>query len=182
MKRHFLAWIVILLPLSLTGCPNPGAPAAVISYHIVGACDSYQAPDGSFFSVGPNQAYVFYGITEVNNQNPNPFNFDPTKLYTTTTVPDHVDPTLSVYADIFGPFSLPATTYAGGADVSYAVSGVEALVVQTMASDGASEADHTRYPLNYATGPADPPIIMNPTDISRTSWPYTPDCKTIALQ
>ena len=180
-KNARLLGVPLLLPLMLSGCPNPLPPAAVISYHIVGMCNGYQAPDGSVFSVGPNQAYVFYDVTEINNQNSDPFNFDPSLLYTTSTMRDSVDPGLSVYADIFGPFSLPATTIPGNSDIPYAA-GYEALVVQTAAADGASEADHTPYPLDYATPANSVGVIMSQTDIGRTSWPYTPDCGTIVLQ
>lgn len=170
----------LLLLTTLAGCPNPLPPAAVISYHTVGTCNGYNGNDGLFHSAGPYAAYVFYNITDINNQNSDPFNFNPALLYTISSTRDSVDPTLSVYADLFGPFSLPATTIPGVMDRPFVV-GLEALIVQTSTSNGASEADHTSYPLNYSTPPNSVGVIMNQTDSGRTSWPYTPNCADIVL-
>ena len=154
-----------------------------VNYHQVGACNGYQIGN-NVFSVGPNAAYVFYKIESVDatSNSQTPLSYNPNLHYTVDPVHgtrDSFDSTLSVYSDIFGPFAVAPVTVPPGALVG--VNGYGALVVSTSATDGASEASHTPYPLNYNTPANSTGVVMNNTS-SATSWPYTPNCQSVTLQ
>lgn len=174
----------LLLPLTLAACPNPNG-TATISYHQTGACNGGQGQSGSpstFYSAGTNQAYVVFGIERIDNSAGKVnFNFDPTKLYVNSSQRDFVDPTLMIYKWVLGPFASVPQTVPAGANIGFAVSGQNALVVQTANADGSTEANMTSYQLFYNTGSGDPGIFMIKTDSSQTSWPNTQDCGTISL-
>ena len=66
-------------------------------------------------SAGPNAAFVMFGIEKIDNSaSAKPFAFDPTKLYVQQATQEFVDPSLSIYADIFGPFAAISTSVAAG--------------------------------------------------------------------
>jgi len=125
---------------------------------------------------------VFFGIEELDNSGGTvSFAFDPTRLYVQQASQDFVDPLLSIYADIFGPFAAVPTTLTPGQDIKYAVTAQNALVVSTTNPDGSTEANQTAYFLRYNRQPTDPLINLVKSDASRTSWPNTQDCLTILL-
>ena len=166
-----------------SSCIGPGCAGlpVTITYHQTGACNGYVNSFGGHF-VGPNSAYVFFGIEEIDNsQGSASFAFDPAKLYVQQATQDHVDPTLSVYAAIFGPFAAVPTTLTAGQDLKFGVVGRAALVVTTTNPDGAVEANQTPYFLRYNRAPTDPQITLVKSDATRISWPLTQDCKTIVL-
>jgi 6-phosphogluconolactonase (cycloisomerase 2 family) len=53
--------------------------------------------------------------------------------------------------------------------------------VATTAANGAAEANNVNYNLNYNTGTADPPILLQKLNLGRTIWPDTPHCSDINL-
>jgi hypothetical protein len=166
-----------------SSCVGPGCAGlpVTITYHQTGACQTYVDSFGAH-SVGPKAAYVFFGIEEIDNsQGTASFAFDPTKLYVQQAAQDFIDPGLSVYAAIFGPFASVPTTLTAGQDLKFGVVGQGALVVSTTNPDGATEANQTPYFLHYNRAPTDPQITLVKSDAARTSWPNTPDCKTITL-
>jgi hypothetical protein len=170
--------------LALAGCPNPNG-TVTISYHQTGACNGGQGQSGnpstSYFA-GPNQAFVVFGIERIDNSaGAVAFNFDPTKMFVNSTTRDFVDPSLMIYKWVLGPFASVPQTVAAGANIGFAVSGQNALVVQTTNPDGSAEANMTSYSLLYNTSASDPGVLMNKTNASRTSWPNTEDCSTISL-
>lgn len=178
--RYFLAVISTLL--LVTACTlHP----VTITYHQTGACNGGQGQSGdpsTFYNAGPNQAYVVFGIERIDNsQGTINFNFAPTKLFVNTTTRDFVDPRLSIYQWKLGPFASVPTTVTAGNNIGFAVSGQNALIVQTTATDGASEANKTNYFLSYNTAPGDLGVLFVKSDSKQTSWPYTPDCATISL-
>jgi hypothetical protein len=178
---HRLLTVIPAL-LLFTACTTP--PVA-ITYHQTGACNGGQGQSGmpsTFYSAGSNQAYVVFGIERIDNsQGTSTFNFDPTKLFVNSTVRDFVDPNLSIYKYVLGPFASVNTSVTAGNNMGFSVSGQNALVVQTVAADGASEANKTNYVLSYNTGAGDPGVLLVKSDSSQTSWPNTLDCATISL-
>jgi xanthomonalisin len=165
----------------LSGVPA-APPVATISYHQVGACSGFPIPSGEV-SVGPNAAYVIFGIEEINNsQNTAAFAFDPTKLYVQQAIQEFFDPRLQIYRYILGPFAAIPTTVNPRQDLRFQVSAFGALVVATTNSNGAVEANQTPYFLKYNASPSDPNVNLVKTDAARTSWPQTLNCTTILLQ
>jgi hypothetical protein len=167
---------------SCIGAGCAGLPA-VITYHQTGACNGYADGSGTVHSVGPNAAYVFFGIESIDNSGvATTFNFDPTKLYVQQAKQEFFDPFLSVYADLFGPFAIAPQSFVPGGFISFSAVPQGALVVTTTNSNGSIEANQTPYFLRYDRQPTDPPINLVKSDASRTSWPNTEDCTTIPLK
>ncbi len=159
-----------------------GQPPVTITYHQVGACNGFVNNIGDLVSVGPNAAYVLFGITSIDNsEGTTPFAFDPTKLFVKQGTLDFVDPGLQLYSNILGPFAAIATTVNAGQDLQFQVSAQNALVVSTANSDGSVEANMTSYVLNYNTGASDPPVTLVKSNTGQT-FPNTEDCSTILLQ
>lgn len=166
-----------------SSCLGPGCAGipVTITYHQVGACNGYVGPFGAV-SVGPNAAYVIFGIERIDNSlGSSAFNFDPRNVFVQQATQDFFDPNLALYTDVLGPFAAVATTLAIGDDRVFAVSGQGALVVSTTTTDGSIEANQTKYFLQYNRQPTDPPVTLIKSDAARTSWPVTADCKTIVL-
>jgi subtilase family serine protease len=162
------------------GAPTAAPPTPpTITYHQTGACNGYVNGSGGV-SAGPNAAFVMFGIEKIDNSaSSKPFPFDPTKLYVQQATQEFVDPGLSIYADIFGPFAAIPTSVAGGFDMKFSPSAQTALVVQTVNSDGATEANNTSYMLRYNSAATDPPVLFSKSDAP--PWPLTQDCTTISL-
>ena len=160
--------------------PGPGSPVK-ITYHQTGACNGYVL--GSAWSAGPNAASVFFGIERIDNSGGTiGFAFDPRRLYVQQATQDFISPSLSIYADIFGPLATVATNLTPGQNLSFAPVGQNALIVSTVASDGSTEANQTAYFLRYDRQSTDPLIFLVKSDALRTSWPNTQDCTTITLK
>jgi hypothetical protein len=131
-------------------------------------------------NAGPNAAFVMFGIEKIDNSaSAKPFAFDPTKLYVQQAIQEFVDPSLSIYADIFGPFAAISTSVAAGFDMKFSPSAQTALTVQTVNVDGATEANNTSYMLRYNSSATDPPVLFTKSDAP--PWPLTQDCTTIML-
>jgi hypothetical protein len=159
----------------------PSSPVN-ITYHQTGACNGFATSTGAV-SVGPNAAYVVFGIEKLDNSGGTaPFAFDPTKLFVQQAVRDFVDPSLAIYPNVLGPFAAVATTVPKGGVIPFSVSAQNALVVQTTNPDGSTEANQTPFFLKYNASSTDPTVLLTKSDASRTSWPNTQDCKTITLQ
>jgi hypothetical protein len=182
--KKLLYTVSLALPLALTACPNPNG-TVTISYHQTGACNGGQGQSGNpstTYFAGTNQAFVVFGIERIDNSaGSGNFSFDPTKLFVNSTTRDFVDPNLMIYKWVLGPFASVPQTIAAGSNIGFAVSGQNALVVQTVNADGSAEANMTAYSLLYNTSSSDPGVIMIKTDASRNSWPNTEDCATISL-
>jgi hypothetical protein len=163
----------------LTACGNPDV---TITYHQIGACNGFPTNSGET-NVGPNQAYVVFGIEKIDNPNGSgaTFNFDPNKLFVNSTVKDFVNTSDLIFSNILGPFSATTATITQGNSINFAVSAQVATVVQTAASDGAVEANKTNYTLLYNVGSGDPGVILVKSDASQTSWPLTENCQAISL-
>jgi hypothetical protein len=158
-----------------------GAASSRVSRRGENACNGYANGSG-IVSAGPNAAFVIFGVESIDNSGGSaPFAFDPTKLYVQQGVQNFVDPTLSLYADILGPFAAVPTTVAKGFDMKFSVSAQGALVVQTANADGSTEANQTSYFLKYNAAATDPTVTLTKSDASQTSWPNTQDCTTILL-
>jgi hypothetical protein len=167
--------------LMLAGCGNIDA---VVKYHQVGSCNGGQGQSGdpsTFYNAGPNQAYVVFAIENVDNtQVTSSWTLDPTKFFVNSTVKDSFDPSLMVYR-IFGispSVALISTTIPASTNYGFSPYAYGALVVQTAASDGASEADKTKYNLLYT--PTGPGVIMSQNPPASTA--YTPNCADVQLQ
>jgi hypothetical protein len=168
MKSSPLHLLAVLPILALTGCPIPGG-IATISYHQTGACNGGQGQSGdpsTFYAAGTNQAYVLFGVEKIDNSGgTEPFNFDPTLLFVNSTVRDFVDPSLMIYKWVlFAGVASQAQTVPAGAVVNFSPSGQNALVVQTTAADGSSEALVSSYSLQYNTPSGGPGVVMSKTN------------------
>jgi hypothetical protein len=152
------------------------------TYHQTGACNGYVDGSGGHFA-GPNAAYVFFGIEEIDNSlGATSFAFDPNNLFVQQASQDFLDSSLSVYAGIFGPLAVFASTLTPGQDLKFVPVAQGATVVTTTNPDGAVEANQTAYFLQYNRQATDPQITLVKSDGSRTSWPLTKDCTTITLK
>ena|SRR5271157_264202 len=164
---------------ALSGC---GGTDAIVTYHQVGACNGGQGQSGdpsTFYNAGPNQAYVIFAIENINNtQVTSSWTLDPTKFFVNTTTKDSFDPSLMIYHWVLGPFALVDTTIPAGVNYGFSTNGYGALVVQTSASDGASEADTTKFNLLYT--PTGPGVILTQNPPASTA--YTPNCANVQLK
>ncbi len=164
-------------------CIGPGCAGlpVQINYHQVGACNGYTTSYG-ITSAGPNQAYVIYRIDSIDNSGgSSTFNFDPGNFYVQQTSPSALDSPVDMSA-IFGPFAATTATIDAGQDYQLSTGEYEGIIVQTLASNGATEADGRNYPLSYKRGSSDPPVSVVDENPGRTSWPLTEDCSTVVLQ
>ena len=177
MNNLVKASTIVAAAALLAACGNPDA---IIKYHQVGACNGGQGQSGSpstSYNAGPNQAYVVFAIESVDNtQVTSSWTLDPTKFHVTSS--GAFDPNLMIYHWVLGPFALVNTTIPASTNYGFSTNAYGALVVQTAASDGASEASKTKYNLLYT--PTGPGVIMSQNPPASTA--YTPDCATIKLQ
>jgi hypothetical protein len=159
---------------------SPGSPVT-ITYHQTGACNGSATVPG-IVNVGANAAYVFFGIERIDNSGGSVnFAFDPNNLFVQQASQRFLDSGLSVYAGIFGPFAIQASTFTPGQDLKFSAAAQGATVVTTTLVDGSTEANQTKYFLKYNRQPSDPLINLVKSDASRTSWPNTQDCALIIL-
>lgn len=159
-----------------------GSPIVKITYHQTGACNGFATSTG-VTSAGVNQAYVLFGIEKIDNSGGSAaFAYDPTKLYFQQSIRNFIDPGLSIYPNVIGPFASVATSVAKGATLPFSPVGQGAMVVQTTDANGSKEANQTAYFLKYNAASTDPTVLLVKSDFARTSWPNTEDCKTIVLQ
>jgi hypothetical protein len=172
---------LIALPLlALAAC---GGTDATITYHQVGACNGgvYTDQSGNVdaYSAGPQQAYVIFAIENIDNsQVTSSWTAQPTNFFVNSGIKDSFDPTLTLYAQKLGPFAMVSTTIPAGANYGFSPYAYGAVVVQTSAADGASEADTTKYNLLYT--PTGPGVILSQNPPA--SQAYTPDCATVTLK
>jgi hypothetical protein len=117
-----------------------------ITYHQTGACNGYSPSGGGIVSAGPNAAFVLFGIEKIDDSGgTGPFAFDPTRLFVQQGVRNFIDPNLSIYRDILGPFAAVLTTVNKGQLLKFNPVAQGALVVQTTKPDGSTEANQTPY-------------------------------------
>jgi F5/8 type C domain/Neprosin len=151
--------------------PVPTKEPVAIIFHQYAAC-SFVPTNLGGASTGPHASYVVYKLDNFDNSsNSNngsvPFAFDPARLYVTdpiTGLRDSVDPTLMFYPYILGPLAAVPTTVP--ANTFEPADSYVALVVNTTAEDGPTEASTTPYTLKYDAQPTDQPVVMfqgNPT-------------------
>lgn len=165
----------LLSAVVLSGCN--GSPDATIRWHKVGACNGGATQNGAY-NAGPNQAYVIFAIESINNQGVNQaWTVDATKFHVGAS---NFDPNLMIYAQKLGPFALLTYPIPANTNIAFSTNGYGALVVQTAASDGASEADTAHYNLLYSPKSGDPGVIMQAGPDASTA--YTPDCATVLLK
>jgi subtilase family serine protease len=161
-----------------TTATAPTTSTATITYHQTGACNGY-ATNSGITSAGANQAYVAFGIEQLDNSGGTaPFAFDPSKLYVQQTIDNVFQP--GATTAIAGPFAAQAATVPAEQVVSYSVSPQAVIIVQTANANGAQEASATPYALKYQAAATDPTVLLTKSDASQTSWPYTPDCATLS--
>jgi hypothetical protein len=172
------ALFVLMAPVQ--DCPNGFVN---ITYHQVGACNGGPSSDGEY-NAGPNQAYVVFAIESIDNsQNQNAFAYDPSNIYWIDNSKDAFDSSLEIYTYVLGPFATVPTTVNAGSSLNFSPYGFGALIVQTVAMDGASEANNTSYFLGYqgSGSGTNPIVLLTKSDSSQTSWPDTPNCSDIIL-
>ena len=166
-----------------SSCVGPacaGLPVT-ITYHQVGACNGFPAPGGAV-SVGPNQAYVIFGIERINNSGGTTnFAFDPSNLFVQQATQHFFPSNLALYANILGPLAVVGSTLTPGQDLKFAVSAQGSAVVTTGTTDGAVEANQRSYFLSYNRQPTDPPVNLVKSNGAVTSFPLTQNCQSIIL-
>jgi hypothetical protein len=192
-KTRFALGAVMLMALTpvLSGCTSTPATAASdtasITYRQVGACNGYVAAQGDNAGgptgetdathAGTNSAYVIFRIDTIDNtQSTLDFAFDPARL---ENGPDHVDTNLSFAQDLQLAALSPTTITHGTSDTK---SGFVVMVVQTSAADGASEANQTKYALNYdnlSGGQHGPGVVFLKQNSDQSTWTNTADCHAI---
>lgn len=156
-------------------------PTVQITYHQTGACATFTVGSQGF-SVGANAAYVVFGVESILNNGTSTFNFDESQVFVQQGVTrSFFDPTLDIYADIFGPFALTGYSVAPGDDFKLDPSGDGAAVVGTTTTDGAQQANMTSYFLNYQPVISDPAVQFTKSNASQSVFPITDDCSLIQL-
>jgi hypothetical protein len=173
--------LMALMSLMAPSCPNG---MVQITYHQVGACNGGATNDGEY-NAGPNQAYVVFAIESIDNtQSPKAFNYDPSNILWVQNQNDAFDSNLEIYRYLLGPFATVPTTVNAKTSINFNPNGFGALVLQTTASDGASEANNTSYFLAYkgSGNPGNPVILMTKSNANQNSWPNTPNCADIILK
>jgi hypothetical protein len=174
---------LLFLPLAssllfATGCAPNGT--VQVSYRQVGGCNGWV--DGHItHSAGPNAAFVVFQVTAIDNtMGTVPFALDSSKLYVNVGGHQHVDTSITGFltASVGRPPLQPVTTAKGQ---SQTTSGYVLVVVPTVSTNGATEANATSYFLLYDTGSADPGVLLTKQDPTRTSWPATDDCRTLSF-
>lgn len=161
-------------PLALVACGPNGSPShnvVTLNYTQLGACNGYQLGD-TVTSVGPHAAYVVFRLVSVQNTDSQAqsFTFDPSHLFVNQSPRAYVDSGLLTH------FTTPASPVTVPAGATVTIGKDVVVVVSTVASDGASEADQTSYFLLNDPKGVDPPILGVKTNATQTSWPYTPNC------
>jgi hypothetical protein len=133
-------------------------------------------------NVGPNQAYVIFGIERIDNSlGTTSFAFDPGNLFVQQASQHFFDSSLQLYPEVLGPFAAVPTTLTPGQNLKFSVVAQGATAVLTTNLDGAIEANQTAYFLQYNRQPTDPPISFVKSDAAQTVWPLTQNCKAITL-
>jgi hypothetical protein len=170
------------LPSCAVGLLSACGSSTVINYHQVGACNGMQVTTGgaptTTVSAGGNAAFVIFQVESVDNSKMNTaFSFDPTQLYIKDTPNRFLNPN-SQLANVLANFNLVPTMVPAGKSLT--LDGYGVTVVSTTTSDGAVEADKTSYFLTESEPSSS--VVMNKTNSSQTSWPYTPNCAGITLR
>jgi hypothetical protein len=155
------------------GCAHD---AVTIHYEQIGACNGIATGPGAT-SAGPNAAYAILRINSIDNKESSArdFNFDPNLLFVNLTPRAYTSAHLNLVQ--LNPFYAVSATIKAGNSLS--MNGAVVAVVQTSATDGASEASKTSYFLSYDSPSATQPIILDKVNSSQTTWPYIPDCSLI---
>jgi hypothetical protein len=177
MKKQFFLSLPALAVL-LHGC---GAPDATIHWHKVGACNGGVSQTGDpsqSYNAGPNQAYVIFAIENVDNRGVSQaWTLDATKFHVGSA---SFDPSLMIYSAKLGPFALGTFPIPANVVTAFFGNAYGALVVSTVATDGASEADTESYSLLYTPAAGAPGVIMVQGPVA--SMAYTPNCADVKLQ
>jgi hypothetical protein len=147
-------------------------PVVTVTYKQLGACGGA--------GVGPNLAYVFFRFDGINNSTNASFTFDPFHLEVPSQVSNYPTPIgkideLVTYQQTSSNLLPGATKVTLAPGVSEALSTYGVMLVETGATDGASEAANTSYFLTYTDGG----IVLDKENSSQTTWPYTPRCADI---
>ena len=168
----------LLAALLLLSCATPNG-VVLVNFRQVGACNGWVQGNVAH-SVGPNAAYVVFQLTGVDaSQGTVDFALDPAKLYVNVDGHQHSDAPITGFLTSFlGVSAVAPVTIPKGQVVSMA--GYDVVVVPTVQSNGAVEANQTSYFLLHDTGAADPGVVLVKADPKRTSWPLTEDCGAIA--
>ena len=158
-----------------------GSPVT-ITYHQTGACNGFADSSGGHF-VGPNQAYVIFGIETVDNSGgATTLNFDPANFVLQNTL-IHFDSSLQIYR-LLGSLAVQPATVVAGQNLTLSPARQGALVVSTTATDGSVEANQTSYFLDYLLpGQLSDPFVKLVKSFAAGTppWPNTEDCTTIQL-
>ena len=182
LRKAALCLFAMLLLLGAM-CPDP---AATIKFRQVGACNGYMTDTGlpgstqHMTNAGGGGAWVVFEVLSIDNSPVSTdFHFDPQRLYISGTSPaEHVDMGLPLAKDLAiiqqrsVPLTVPARTFQGN-------NGFAVVRVSTATINGAIEANKSNYMLAYDRGPSDPPVVLDKTNLSQTSWPQTENCREI---
>ena len=148
----------------------------------VGACTGFADSSGTF-NVGPDSAYVIFGIDSISSSDPAAF------VLAASGIVIQREPLLSPFVtigaideDIFGSRAFTQITILPGQDINLVPSGLGAGIVGTLTYDGAVQANVTSYFLNYNVAPSDPAVNFVKSNPSQTSYPVTEDCSIVTLQ
>jgi hypothetical protein len=177
-KRQGLAAFLLILGLGLVAADcEPANDTVTIHYDQIGACNGFGTGSGGTSS-GPNAAYEVFRISTIENtaSSARTFDFDPNKLFVNSTSPRAYTSTQLNLAQV-NPFYATSRTVAPGATES--LNGAVIAIVQTSATNGASEANATSYNLLYEGGSGAQGVNLIKGNPDQTSWPQIEDCTQI---
>lgn len=177
--------------VALSGCGFGSPGTATISYEQVGACNGYGATSGR-----PNQAYVLFKISSVDNSQGNvDFLFLPTRIFVDQSTEKQKAEWVGGWKRQFVSDETKFVRDLGGEQAKVKtfprqsttqLASFIVIPVNTVNANGAAEANKTSYKLSYdaepVPGQTDPALVFNKTNASQTSWPETESCDAIKLQ
>lgn len=176
-RRQGLAVFLMVMAVALVAADCEQAHDVVtINYEQIGACNGFSSGSGAT-SAGPNAAYVVFRVSTIENTDsaPRTFDFDPNKLFINASPRAYTSTQLNLAQ--LNPFYATSRTVAPGA--TEALNGAVIAIVQTVAANGASEANNTSYFLLYDGGSGGQGVTLIKANPDQTSWPQIEDCTQI---
>lgn len=174
-QRLDVLLLVMAIPLVAAECET-AHDVVTIRYEQIGACNGFSAGSGAT-SAGPNAAYVVFRVSTIENKDSaaRTFEFDPNKLFVNVTPRAYTSTQLNLAQ--LNPFYATSRTVSPGAIET--LNGAVIAIVETVAVNGASEANNTSYFLLYDGGSGGQGVTLIKANPDQTSWPQIEDCTLI---
>ena len=162
--------------------PPPPPQTVTVTYEQVGACNGFidiNDPN-DLVSAGPGFAFVFFGITSIDNEGTTPFTVQLANMF---VPPDTFASDLGsqLAESVYAPFAEPTSeTLTAGGSVQFQVDAIVGMA--TVPSTSSTTVGS--FLLNYSVNPGDPSatnpqVVFVKSNSATTSFAITPDCNDI---